>query len=485
MIFYTITLHRASQYYFHLLLWPYIALTSVSFLVFFMSHEVGHTAPLRYLRLPSSLGARLALPCLCAFQVGERLGFGITLILAIEVSKTVFSGMVPVCGEALWLELFSALNLIYCIVALSETCIVLFLAFHEDPHLLPPWFMELIVICMPRCVRARVSSPRVAPQDGSTTRSASAISVGSTEGYDSVTESNVAEAETSLASHVARSMGLVATEEPGKRAKAVSSEDAATRLSLFERYFMTLDADAVGSIPLAACYSWLTFTCIKSTPDEIWAAVNRANRDKDEDIIPSEFMEICVDLLWDVPLELLETLHQTAMQVVQQRGRRYLLYWNRVAKKVDRHARLWVPASYYSLLILLLNVDLRDEYTRPPINASLIQSTGVAESSMFSGIGVVNVTGAQVVIMLLVPFFVVLTLLGSCALVGIARRRNVLKDKKNDRAKAATRNFQEPEELISRVSNRISISRRYDEPHDEPVTEVSDVSPPVSPRKGD
>ena len=56
MLLYTISLHRASDYYVHLLLWPYVALTLVSFLVFFMSHEVG-----------------------------ERLGFGITLILAIEV----------------------------------------------------------------------------------------------------------------------------------------------------------------------------------------------------------------------------------------------------------------------------------------------------------------------------------------------------------------------------------------------------------------
>merc|ERR1719440_1875348 len=106
-------------------------LTSVSFFVFGMSHEVG-----------------------------ERLGFGITLILAIEVSKTVFQHMIPVCGELLWLELFSALNLIFCVISLAESCLVLFLAHHDEPTLLPPWIVELLWGCTPSMLKRAFRGPQ-------------------------------------------------------------------------------------------------------------------------------------------------------------------------------------------------------------------------------------------------------------------------------------------------------------------------------------
>ena len=61
----------------HLRRLPSAALTALSFTVFFMS-----------------------------FQVGERLGVGVTLVLMIEVAKVTMSSMIPVCGELLWLEIF-------------------------------------------------------------------------------------------------------------------------------------------------------------------------------------------------------------------------------------------------------------------------------------------------------------------------------------------------------------------------------------------
>ena len=37
-------------------------------------------------------------------QVGERLGYGITLILSVEVGKVVYFQILPVCGELLFIE---------------------------------------------------------------------------------------------------------------------------------------------------------------------------------------------------------------------------------------------------------------------------------------------------------------------------------------------------------------------------------------------
>merc|ERR1711951_240096 len=71
-----------------------------------------------------------------SYEVGERLGFGITLILAVEVSKGLVINLVPICGELLWVEIFLNLNLLFCLLALFETCVVLFLAFHTEARLL-------------------------------------------------------------------------------------------------------------------------------------------------------------------------------------------------------------------------------------------------------------------------------------------------------------------------------------------------------------
>ena len=39
--------------------------------------------------------------------VGERLGYGITLILATEVFKLVVDEVIPICGEMLWIDLIA------------------------------------------------------------------------------------------------------------------------------------------------------------------------------------------------------------------------------------------------------------------------------------------------------------------------------------------------------------------------------------------
>ena len=78
-----------------------------------------------------------------SYEVGERLAFGITLILAVEVSKGLVINLVPICGELLWVEIFLNLNLLFCLLALFETCVVLFLAFHTEAGLLPEWVTAL------------------------------------------------------------------------------------------------------------------------------------------------------------------------------------------------------------------------------------------------------------------------------------------------------------------------------------------------------
>ena len=64
--------------------------------------------------MPSVLFAVLAL--LSAFlppDSGERLGFGVTLLLAREFSKALVQQLTPICDEELWIQHFDVINEIF------------------------------------------------------------------------------------------------------------------------------------------------------------------------------------------------------------------------------------------------------------------------------------------------------------------------------------------------------------------------------------
>lgn len=108
IIRYRVFFTRAKAYYTFFALWPSLALTVLSFSVFFMS-----------------------------FQVGERLGVGVTLVLVVEVAKATMASMIPVCGEMLWLEIFYLVNLVFTLASLLESIVVLSLAYQDAESILP------------------------------------------------------------------------------------------------------------------------------------------------------------------------------------------------------------------------------------------------------------------------------------------------------------------------------------------------------------
>ena len=63
-----------------------------------------------------------------AERCGERLGFGVTLLLAIEVTRIVINGLLPVCGEMLWVEILLNYNELFCAIALFESCFAAYVA---------------------------------------------------------------------------------------------------------------------------------------------------------------------------------------------------------------------------------------------------------------------------------------------------------------------------------------------------------------------
>ena len=105
---YDITLDRGSAYYWLLVIYPGLLITCLAMTVFFMSPGLT-----------------------------ERISYATTLLLVNEVSKVTIAGLVPVCGELLWIEIFSTTCTVFCTIALLESSFVLYLYNYTDEHLLP------------------------------------------------------------------------------------------------------------------------------------------------------------------------------------------------------------------------------------------------------------------------------------------------------------------------------------------------------------
>ena len=56
-------------------------------------------------------------------------------------AQVVILTYIPVCGETLWIDQFLLCSGLFAMVALLETCFVLFLAYHIDDHLVPEWIL--------------------------------------------------------------------------------------------------------------------------------------------------------------------------------------------------------------------------------------------------------------------------------------------------------------------------------------------------------
>lgn len=342
VVVYEVTLSRVESFYNWALIMPAILMVLISFTGFFMSHEVG-----------------------------ERLSFGITLILTLEVARVVTSAWIPICGELLWVELFNVVQTIFSTLALLESCVVLFLAYHEDEHILPSWLVKLLALATTELL---LSLDRLCCGGGGARRrnhqngqemggsnllrndAAAAGGVAAASGRSGKERVNsligriareleaVPVESESVAARIFKDLGLRYAENavsqtvsgelprspsggsdgrargatfsrkeapagalPGTAGRleadaALSSKDV-EKLVFFEKMFFELDTSASGFISLQTAATFLGFAKIDLSLEERNAAIGRANTSKeDSKLIRLEFVELCLDTLWSVPL---------------------------------------------------------------------------------------------------------------------------------------------------------------------------------------
>jgi len=131
MLYYTITMSRSSNFYFWALTFPQTVMALLSTVQFFM----------------------------CA-DSGERLGFGITLILAIQTTNMIAASYMPITNIYLKMDIINIMSLCCCVFSVFQTTVVLWLwhpthdrRLDTSIHLIPPALTRLF--CMGKKNRER------------------------------------------------------------------------------------------------------------------------------------------------------------------------------------------------------------------------------------------------------------------------------------------------------------------------------------------
>ena len=86
----------------------------------------------------------------------DALGYGIGVIVVNLLSNLTLLGMLPICGELLWVDLFSIANTLFCCVSLLQSSVNIMLENLDDDNFLPLW-LHLPLIHAYRCA-ARTSA---------------------------------------------------------------------------------------------------------------------------------------------------------------------------------------------------------------------------------------------------------------------------------------------------------------------------------------
>ena len=89
-------------------------------------------------------------------------------------------------------------------------------------------------------------------------------------------------------------------------------------------------------------------------------------------------MDLCVDMLWDQPMEQLKQSTACYREYRASLERRRQAKWRSLAHTIDEFSRFWVPLCYVLAICFVGSIKLEDRY-QTPMNEKTLRTTDIAE----------------------------------------------------------------------------------------------------------
>ena len=450
IVIYTIRMERSSMAYFGIVIFPGIVITLLSFLVF-----------------------------LTDTSAADALGYGIGVIVVNLFSNFILIGMLPICGETLWVDLFSMVNLSFCCISLFQSSFNIFLENMEEDHLLPLWLHVPLAKTWTWVARKFESRhpPERDPEEPP--RSPAVHSEDSGEANDRQRLDAAQVLDESVAGVLYRRRfgssdeATTTTEQTLGKAqegqRGPTDAEVARRLILYESMFYELDANKNLLVNLRECDMLLSYLAIhldQAKRKEIFHTYDHVYNGVHRGLSRHEFVTMCNDVLQHVPEELFEPALKNVKYAENARTVRNVAYWQEVAKATDRWACFIIPVLYILALIILFNIDLTDDH------ASESKS---AEEARFSGIGPASFTTTGIVSVVLYCIAIAII---SFAWVQLTRGAAHLRDEQQDNLKVTGHKLEQHRASARRGGGSLRYrpsKTRAVEPVVEPVQEDGSV----------
>ena len=411
VVIYHVRLSRAYFFYFLMIVFPGMFVTVLSFLVF----------------ATDTAGA-------------DPLGYGIGIIVVVLLQNVVLIGLMPICGELLWNNIFWLVNTIFCCLSLFESAFCIMLEAHEEDHLLPLWTVEA-ASTLAWGVRAIYTagmkqSAKTMPLVGRASEVVGQLSTTLVGGLwpskasdftdvpaeirftESVAGMLFRQMQTADAPHAVVSplprasssrnvphadrrqqhKGAAAIEHPpavvqeaaaatashatgGSTSFGRSSDDHtdAERLMYFERLFYQLDEDSSLFIDKSECEKLFSFALLHLSVEDRQQLFHAYDFNHADKLSRYEFVILCKDWLWTVPTRHLELAVENLTRSREGVKKRNRAHWTEVSRKVDQYCRVIIPLTYFFCMVIVFSIDLTDNY--------LITGPEESSAQMFSGLG--------------------------------------------------------------------------------------------------
>ena len=317
---FSLRFQRAAMYYIQILIIPIMSLTVLSFSPFFVGSDSG------------------------------RLSFGITLLLMLAVYQLIVAESLPVADALLWIEWFLILQYAFSTAAIAEGAVVLFLAQHDEAYLIPEWIVANLRATLRSCGCCFRGTPRVTPRSDTSTAEKEK-ELGELASYTSSVCRRRLKGRFSAWSRKLRADAEEGTDwfmRTGILLEDELGEDAVGRLLFFERCYLQLFASEKkfgAGIPFARVQSFLAYVTPHLDTQELVDIMllvdneDAAHGEGDLLIVRSEFMEICMQALWRMPIPLLESAVGNFLKAENVQATSNVAKWKAVGRTIDRCSR--------------------------------------------------------------------------------------------------------------------------------------------------